>query len=465
MSVYNPRGYEDVKEYALTSGVPIPDVLALARQNDPFFCGAPAQVVRAEWFAELWYRFGFSTGVHLRRVHYRLVSVEDAFMHDGRRYENTLQCWGYLCDAGKYARYLGLVPAEAFEDHRNPDPNVFVTPRNSDPTPGWWRPSDYWALPRINVEDVLGDSRTLRIEHPYTEGYDYNSADQQFHVEVWIEKSTMNDVLLPICRDAGVNLVTSLGFQSITSTVELLQRIASFDKPARILYVSDFDPAGDGMPTAVARQLEFWRDAFAPGADVALTPLVLTREQVSQYDLPRKPVKEEDLRKASFDEKYGDGGAVELDALEALYPGVLASIVSAAIAPYRDSGFERALRITEQTAQAELIELWEEATAEQATRLARIDEEAKEIAERYRERLTALADELAAEMQPLEDELQELETLVQEAESDFDAELPERPTPNTDADADEDAEDWLFWSARDYGEQLGYYKMRKDGTF
>ena len=70
------------------------------------------------------------------------------------------------------------------------------------------------------------------------------------------------------------------------------------------------------MPVAVAHQIEFWLQDYTPGADINLTPLALTRDQVITYQLPRIPIKESDARKAGFEERYG-AGAVELDALEA----------------------------------------------------------------------------------------------------------------------------------------------------
>ena len=89
------------------------------------------------------------------------------------------------------------------------------------------------------------------------------------------------------------------------------------------------------MPVAVARQIEFWLQDDAPSADIKLTPLALTRDQVITDQLPRIPIKESDVRNAGFEERYG-AGAVELDALEALYPGTLADLVREAIESYRD---------------------------------------------------------------------------------------------------------------------------------
>lgn len=452
-----PRGYEDLKELAQQAGVNIPDLLALARQNDPFLCGSPAQVEKAQWFADLWRRFGYSTGVHLRRVHYRLVSQHTPTMHDGTPYENTERCWGYLCEAGKYARYLGLVPVEAFEDHRNPAPHIFAWPRYGDAEPSWGINNPDWTLPAIATD--LGAGLAFNLPDPAVGGYDYQAADQPYHVELWIEKSTMDDVLRPVCSELGANLITSLGFQSITSVVSLLKRIAEAGKPTRIFYVSDFDPAGDGMPTAVARQVEFWLADFAPDADIKLTPLALTREQVITYRLPRIPIKETDKRRGNFEDRHGEG-AVELDALEALYPGQLARIVRSALAPYRDAGLRWNLERTKQEALRDVREQWRDETGEERSELAALEAEARRIVGQYRERLEALAIALAGELAPVRERLVGVQQAIQERIDDFDPDLPDRPAPETEA---VDESDWLFDAGRDYVDQLRVYQAHKAG--
>jgi hypothetical protein len=39
---------------------------------------------------------------------------------------------------------------------------------------------------------------------------------QPYHVEVWAEKTTMNDILVPLCSSLGTNYVSGAGYQSIT---------------------------------------------------------------------------------------------------------------------------------------------------------------------------------------------------------------------------------------------------------
>ena len=75
---------------------PIKDLIVLASQNDPFYAGAEGQRAMAEWFAGI---LGQTTGVHLRRIHYRLVARGDVVRHDGVLYENNANSWDYLNNA------------------------------------------------------------------------------------------------------------------------------------------------------------------------------------------------------------------------------------------------------------------------------------------------------------------------------------------------------------------------------
>ena len=307
--------YEWIKALASQTGRKIPALLALARANDPFFAGAPAARRDAEWFLGVWERFGFGQGVHLRRIHYRIViNPEPVIGPNGKRYVNTNECWDFLCVAGKAARYLGLVDPALFVDRRNPDPKIYASSRPWPIEPTWRIEEPLWSLPSMSFRL---DS-WLDLPEPSVYGYDYQLADQRFHLGVWVEKSTQEDVLDPLCRQYGIDLVTGVGFQSITSVITMLrERAAVHRKPTRIFYISDFDPAGEQMPVATAtRQIEYWRQKYAPDIEIKLIPLALSpANKVIHYRLPRVPIKATDLRKKGFEDRHGEG-AVELDALE-----------------------------------------------------------------------------------------------------------------------------------------------------
>ena len=194
------------KEYKTT----VKNLVALSVQNDPFYVGAPAQLAAAEWFAGLWHQFNFTQGVHLRRIHYQLISQETAIiMSNGKPYINTVECWKILNEASKAARYLNLVDIDAFNDRRNP-PAVINEPEEF--TSGF--------------SEVIQEF-SVGIEMPELPRIAVYGADvsQRYLVEVWCEKSTMNDILEPICRQQQTNLVTGLGELSITRVNELVHRI------------------------------------------------------------------------------------------------------------------------------------------------------------------------------------------------------------------------------------------------
>ena len=453
------RGYEAIKDLSKGTGYRIPDLLALAQQNDPFYAGSPAQRAKAEWFAELWQRFGYSGGVHLRRIHYRILSDANRAKHDGEPYQNTEACWDYLNAASRAARYLGLVSIDLFDDHRNPEAYINAGGATREQEPEWWGGgASGWALPEIPTD--LAADLDFSVYPPAVGGYDYSEDDQPYLLEVWVEKSTMDDVLLPVCRRLGANLSTSVGFQSITRVRDLLQRVARTGKPARVFYVSDYDPAGVSMPVQVARQVEYWLADYAPGADVKLTPLVLTYEQVRSYRLPRVPVKDTDRRKANFEERYGEG-AVELDALEGLYPGQLAGIVQRAINPYRDETLARRLRQAQEEARNIVSEEWGEVVDPHKQELQNLERQAAAIVGAYRQELTTLARRLAGELEPNREQLEALQQAINNAVDDLEIALPERPTVDVDP-PDEGA--WLFDSGRNYLEQIAVYKAYRDGS-
>src|SRR5258707_15302424 len=66
--------YETIKQLAKEMGCKVTDLIPLAPQNDPFYTGTPTDWALAQWFAGLWQQFGYNDKVHIRRVHYQIVS-------------------------------------------------------------------------------------------------------------------------------------------------------------------------------------------------------------------------------------------------------------------------------------------------------------------------------------------------------------------------------------------------------
>jgi hypothetical protein len=320
--------YTEIKQLSKRTGQRVTDLIALAPANDPFYTGTPNDWAMGEWFAGLWRAFGYRDGVHLRRIHYQVVSQDPPVaLPNGEPYENTMDCWDLLNMASKAARYLGLVSAAAFVDRRNADAVVYAKQGQ--------------ASPDVFINAYLGAYNFRFPEFPELPSYSVSgyAAFQQYHVEIWCEKSTMNDILLPLCERYQANLQIGSGELSITAALALVSRLQQANRPARIFYVSDFDPAGQSMPVAMSRKVEYFVRTLGLDLDIRVFPVVLTLDQVREYDLPRTPIKETERRRVGFEGRYGEG-AVELDALEALYPGTLATLLDTYMSSYYDVSLE-----------------------------------------------------------------------------------------------------------------------------
>lgn len=462
-------------------------MIALAPGNDPFYVGSPSQRRDAEWFAEIYQKIGASAGLHLRRVHYRILDLPEAARKlplelstkvDGtlltfEYYDNYERCWEWLNNASKYARYLDLVPVTAFVDNRAKEDSFKLYAGNSgyyfDPTPGYdiygeWETRELPELPEL---DSL---RYWLPELPRYSAKGYDGIQQRYHVEIWVEKSEGEDVILPLCQKYRVNFVPGVGDMSITTTHRFCQRVRDSGKPARLLYISDFDPSGFNMPIAVSRKLEhFVLTSGFEDLDITLEPIMLTADQVTRFNLPPAPVKDSDGRKDQWEAEYG--GAVELNAMFARDERIAAAqrIIEAAILQYYDDTLEdrakeqynalkRALKKEQDAIQEicqgekdqldndykDLRQDWDELREEFNALVAPFQERIETFRERL-EDINNRGDELYGKV------LSGLEDTDIDPENDYP--LPE-PTETP-------VNGVLYYSRRDYWRQLGEYRAHR----
>lgn len=441
--------YAELKQLAKQQKCSVKNLIVMAPQNDPFYCGTKSDKAQADWFGELWNRFGFINGMHIRRIHYILVSQGDFKDCNGKPYENTDDCWNALNTASRSARYLKLVPVNAFVDMRNPPVKTFYNfdakPELSVGLPEWWECN----LPSIDTDLDCG----FYFPELKLSGFEYQSSDQPYLLEIWCEKSTMNDVLIPLCEEVGANFVTGLGFLSITAVQNLIDRTRQANKPCRVFYISDFDPAGVTMPRQIARQVEFWLASDGLDLDIALEPVALTREQIEQFNLPRVPIKESDRRATGFEAKNGEG-ACELDALEALHPGSLRTIILEAMSAFIDVNLRRKTQAARLEAIRAIESAWDEETEDEREVFSDIAKRTNGIVEGYRERLESLAESMGHELEPISDDLEQLQQAIREKADGMIRCLPAKPEPSVCPNDD----DWLFRSDRDYLTQLANYR-------
>lgn len=410
-----PIGFDATKALQRQLGLPkIQPMLVLHRNRDPFFAGTATHRQWAEWFAEVRRRFG-ERG-HLRRVHYRLLGSGTLHPRGDELYMNTARHWQDLATASRLARVLGLVDPEQLEDKRNAAAQVHAWSRLEDPAPGWaWRYGDpevpAWALPTStdwlylpsmggSLPSVIDRGEDwpglVRLPRAFVDaaGYDYRPTDESAVLEVWVEKSTVNDVLEPLCSGLGVNLVAGLGFESYTRVIELLRRAeAHHAGRAHVLYVSDRDRSGDRMPRTVGRQAAYFARLLGIDVQLSIERVALTRDQVRDYELPEDPT---------------EGGRVELDALQALRPGELRRLIDRAVERWRDPDLPGRLADAATEARADVERQWAEDLEHVDAERETLEADARQVQDAYRLLVGAVRADMARILEPFHLPLAEL---------------------------------------------------------
>jgi hypothetical protein len=349
----------------------------LGNPNDPWMADVDYRSKAAHWIAALFERMDIRSPIHIRQIHYRLVSQGTPVpQEDGNPYVNSSDCFNHLCDAIRDARYLGLIPAELIIDRRNPAPIINF---ESDEDVGAEIEIDHGAVAQFPFgrdyhAPLYGLPRARLVQEP--------NFGQRYQIEIWIEKSTYNDVLRPLAEEHGINVKTFIGEATLTACKDLVDRAIESGRPVRILHVTDFDPAGRDMPISAAVKIDFMAKQSGVDLDIQLEHVALTPEQCIQYQLPRTPIKKTEGRAAGFEARYGEG-ATELDAFEALHPGVLREILIEHIERYRDDDIDQEVEDAIENYRDELDRAAALVRSRHAEELAALERQRDAIRERF----------------------------------------------------------------------------------
>jgi hypothetical protein len=313
-------------------GLPRRALLVMSKTKDPYFLDTPTNRRAGQWFAVALDRLlAPGRSIHLRGLHYLLVTTA-LIRPDGSIYVNDLDCWEWLQDdASKAARWLRLADFERIHDARNDDPI--------------WGARDTWS-----PEATQGRPRKLLVSKIDTFGIEIprcsellprlgsvGSAEpsQAFRFGFIGEKSSLRPTVEPFADRYEMDVVLDTGDASDSHLYEMARRAAVDGRPFVVFYVSDFDPSGHNMPVAVSRKFQALCDGWFPDLDLRLYPVALALEQCIEHNLPSAPLKPTERRKDNWLARFGRE-QTEIDALLALAPGVLESLLETAIAPFYD---------------------------------------------------------------------------------------------------------------------------------
>lgn len=114
------------------------------------------------------------------------------------------------------------------------------------------------------------------------------------YAEVWCESRSIAGVIDDVCEELAVSLYPSGGFSSLSLAYQSAQYIkaSARQRPIKIIYVGDYDPAGVLIDQNIEREIR----GHLPNADIEFMRIAITAEQIEGYDLPTKPRKPGDRR-------------------------------------------------------------------------------------------------------------------------------------------------------------------------
>lgn len=154
--------------------------------------------------------------------------------------------------------------------------------------------------------------------------------DQDYHIEVWVEKEALIGVVRPVCARNRVGAYACKGYVSLSEMWDAAyRRFAPLSRKKRvvIIHLGDHDPSGIDMTRDVRERLE-----LLSGAKIEVERIALNMDQVDKYDPPPNPAKLTDSRYGYYKKCYGES-SWELDALE---PNVIEKLITESILKRRD---------------------------------------------------------------------------------------------------------------------------------
>lgn len=246
-----------------------------------------AKLEKVNSIIEMYRGMGYT--LTLRQLYYRLV-IENAIANSNKEYARLI----HLLTEGRMA---GIVDWDGIEDRvRIP------------------------YLPYFNhdTDDAINDAK---------EQYRLNRQEgQDNHIELWVEKDAISNILKVRTHHYGIHLMVNRGFSSTTAmymATERINRAIENGKTPYILYLGDHDPSGLCMAlTDIPDRLN--KDF---GVDVEVKHIGITMKQIKKYNPPTNPAKITDSRAKWYIKNWGNH-SWEVDALE---PDVLHTLINSEI--------------------------------------------------------------------------------------------------------------------------------------
>lgn len=240
-------------------------------------------ISRAKGFLREYEADGYKAS--LRQLYYQFVANVPGFA-------NTEQSYKRLGGIVNDAKLAGMISFSSIEDRGRSCSRPYDQP---------------------DMRSVLDD-----IEFAYSEDF---WAEQDFYVEVWVEKDALSGVIERPCKRWRVPWMACKGYMSGSAHWDAGNRFkAAVDagKEPVLIHLGDHDPSGMDMTRDNGKRLNMF-----VGAAVDVRRIGLNMDQIDQYDPPPNPTKVTDSRAGDYISEFGHT-CWELDALS---PSVISGLI------------------------------------------------------------------------------------------------------------------------------------------
>lgn len=225
----------------------------------------------------------------LRQVYYQLVA-SDVIPNNERSYKNL----GNLISDGRMG---GLIDWDAIEDRT----------RNL-------RQNSHWSSPGSIIRSAA-----------YSFAYDKWS-DQEYQVEVWVEKDALVGVVGQVCGRLDVPFFSCRGYVSQSEMWTAAKRLIEKRNKKVIIHLGDHDPSGKDMSRDIVDRLNGF------GVYPEFRRIALNMDQIEHYAPPPNPTKLTDSRATGYISEFGH----ECWELDALKPEVIDQLIHDTVMEYCD---------------------------------------------------------------------------------------------------------------------------------
>lgn len=265
----------------------------------------------------------FNTSPTLRGLFYALVTLN--------LLPNTLNAYKALSRFLTKARKTGKFPWSLLRDETRKTLGGDRNGTDMDTILRWANDATQDAV--TGLTDAID-----KIEYPSFDYTPYVWAGQSTRVIICLEKEALDRVVLNITKRYKIQINIMRGYSSATNMMKLAVMVNGYLKEGldvEVLLLTDYDPSGEDIVRYVQETLN-----YEYGLNCNVSKILLTREQIDEYDLPSVPESASERAKMMRDTRFQnwqDGFfRVELDAMVAVIPDEFVRIIQEAIAEHYD---------------------------------------------------------------------------------------------------------------------------------